>query len=60
MLAVGGHATLAGTLQLVRLNNFNLQRGEVIPFLAYVFYDGDLGRTNYETNSVSGGLSVAF
>jgi len=27
---------------------------------AYVFYDGDLGRTNYETNSVSGGLSVSF
>jgi outer membrane autotransporter protein len=33
LLAVGGHAALAGTLQLVRLNNFNLQRGEVIPFL---------------------------
>ena len=27
---------------------------------AYIFYDGDLGRTNYETNSVSGGFSVAF
>jgi len=33
LLAVGGHAALAGTLQLVRLDNFNLQRGEVIPFL---------------------------
>ena len=27
---------------------------------AYVFYDGDLGRTNYQTNSVSGRFSVAF
>jgi outer membrane autotransporter protein len=33
LLAVNGQAILAGTLQLVRLNNFNLQRGEVIPFL---------------------------
>jgi len=33
LLAVGGHAALAGTLQLVRLSNFNLRRGEVIPFL---------------------------
>jgi len=32
-LAVGGHASLAGTLQLVGLNNFKLQVGDTITFL---------------------------
>src|SRR5207248_5522023 len=33
LLAVGGHASLAGTLQLVRLGNFQLQLGDKITFL---------------------------
>jgi outer membrane autotransporter protein len=32
-LAVGGHASLAGTLQLIRLGNFQLQIGDKITFL---------------------------
>jgi outer membrane autotransporter protein len=32
-LLVGGHASLAGTLQLVRLNNFQLQVGDRVTFL---------------------------
>jgi autotransporter-associated beta strand protein len=32
-LAVGGHASLAGTLQLVSLNNFKLKVGDSITFL---------------------------
>ena len=33
LLAVGGHASLAGTLQLIRLGNFQLQIGDKITFL---------------------------
>jgi outer membrane autotransporter protein len=33
VLSVGGHASLAGTLQLVRLGNFQLQIGDKITFL---------------------------
>ena len=33
LLAVGGHASLAGTLQLIRLGNFQLQVGDKITFL---------------------------
>src|SRR5262249_27221138 len=33
LLRVGGHASLAGTLQLVSLNNFHLQVGDKISFL---------------------------
>jgi YVTN family beta-propeller protein/autotransporter-associated beta strand protein len=33
LLAVGGHASLAGTLQLVALNGFKLQVGNTITFL---------------------------
>jgi outer membrane autotransporter protein len=33
LLAVGGHASLAGTLQLLRLGNFQLQVGDKITFL---------------------------
>jgi autotransporter-associated beta strand protein len=33
LLAVGGHASLAGTLQLIRLGNFQLQVGDKIKFL---------------------------
>src|SRR5262249_50223456 len=33
LLAVNGHVTLGGTLQLVRLGNFNLQPGNQIVFL---------------------------
>jgi outer membrane autotransporter protein len=33
LLRVGGHASLAGTLQLVRLNNFQLQVGNKVTFL---------------------------
>jgi autotransporter-associated beta strand protein/T5SS/PEP-CTERM-associated repeat protein len=33
LLQVGGHASLDGTLQLVRLNNFHLKRGDRIIFL---------------------------
>jgi outer membrane autotransporter protein len=33
LLLVGGHASLAGTLQLVRLNNFQLQVGDKVSFL---------------------------
>jgi outer membrane autotransporter protein len=33
LLAVGGHASLAGTLQLIRLGNFQLQLGDKITFL---------------------------
>ena len=33
LLAVGGHASLAGTLQLIRLGNFQLQVGDKISFL---------------------------
>jgi outer membrane autotransporter protein len=33
LLAVGGHASLAGTLQLSRLGNFQLQVGDKITFL---------------------------
>src|SRR6202008_908074 len=33
LLAVNGHATLGGTLQIVRLGNFTLQPGNQIVFL---------------------------
>ena len=33
VLAVGGHASLAGTLQLIRLGNFQLQVGDKLTFL---------------------------
>jgi outer membrane autotransporter protein len=33
LLAVGGHASLAGTLQLVSLGNFKLQVGDIVTFL---------------------------
>jgi autotransporter-associated beta strand protein len=33
LLRVGGHASLAGTLQLIRLGNFQLQVGDKIAFL---------------------------
>ena len=33
LLAVGGHASLAGTLQLIRLGNFQLQVGDKLTFL---------------------------
>jgi fibronectin-binding autotransporter adhesin len=33
LLAVGGHASLAGTLQLIRLGNFQLQVGDTVTFL---------------------------
>ena len=26
----------------------------------YIYYDGELGRTNYQSNSVSGGVRVTF
>jgi outer membrane autotransporter protein len=29
-------------------------------FTTYVYYDGELGRTNYDSHSVSGGLRLAF
>jgi autotransporter-associated beta strand protein len=33
LLAVGGHATLGGTLQLIRLGSFQLQPGDKVTFL---------------------------
>jgi outer membrane autotransporter protein len=27
---------------------------------AYLYYDGELGRSNYDTNNVSGGFRMAF
>ena len=36
VLAVGGHASLDGTLQLVRLNNFKLKRGDKFEFLTAI------------------------
>src|SRR4029077_13366949 len=33
LLAVGGHASLAGTLQLIRLGNFQLRVGDTVTFL---------------------------
>lgn len=63
LLAVGGHAYLDGALQLVRLNNFNLHRGDKVTFLTagggvsgeFASVYGDFGGSTiqYEKNSVS-------
>ncbi len=48
LLAVGGRAQLDGTLQLVRLNNFDLERGDRIVFLTA--NDGVFGQFENEDN----------
>lgn len=68
-LLVGGHAQLAGTLELVRLNGFHLKRGERFEFLtATAGVDGEFetvvnpftSRTILEPTVVYGDTSVAL
>jgi len=56
LLSVGGSATLSGTLQIVRLNNFQLTKGEKVVFLTAA--NGVSGQFSTVQNSFTAGAGT--